>query len=1000
MITTRLLKHTGALMIALFFSLNAFSHSVQVQYCVSCNGDLRIWIEHWHGTASPSSTTMTISLNINGVTTTQTSAPGGGVVNTPSAALPGCSTPITYVTGCPGDQNTYNDWVFYDFNGLPPGVPITFTIISGNSAFTQDGCNMFPLAVTFTLGTIFGAGIDQNLCEGQASTAIPFALGSSWSNSNPAIGLPATGSGPIPSFLPVGPPGTTSTVSFVNSCDSGSFTYTIMPVPVSGFTVESNGVPALGICEGSTFDFINSSTMVAPYTITDWLWDFGDGNSSTAQDPSHTYAAPGTYNVTLGAVSDSGCVDNFTQVVTVAPFPVVAFTAPDECQNTMTNFTDATVLGAGVINTWQWDLGDGTTSGLQSPTHQYGATGAYTVQLIVTSDLGCVDSVSQVTNVYEVPVANFTPTGGCAVDPATFVDLSTISAGPLTWEWDFGDMSGTSLVQSPSYTYAVGGTYQVELTVESANGCRDSLTLPVTMFDTPIASFTAPDDCYYETTIFTDNSSVGVISWIWDFGDGNTSTATNPTHDYAADGTYNVTLIVDGSGTSCSDTLTQVITRYPQPSADFTTADVCLEDAASFTDLSTINAPGILTGWDWDFGDFTGSTAQNETHLFPTEGTYDVNLLSTSSFGCIHDTTISITIHPMPIPAFTASSVCVNEPSTVFTDASTISSGAIVQWDWLFGDGNSSTLVNPTHEYLSDGNYNAELTLTSDFNCVSSISETVIVFEKPTANFTSSLTKICNPDTIQFTDLSTSASSLIVEWDWDFGTGTTSDEQNPNPLFSNYSELIDYFDIELIATNSYGCKDTMFMADYIAVVPQPVAAFTYSPGMVNVLEPEVTFNNLSDYAVTYDWDFGDGSFPSIEENPIHQYTWDGGEYDVTLIAYSIDNGFCSDTVTQTIVINEVLIYYVPNAFTPDGDAYNNTFQPIFSTGFDPFNYHLSIYNRWGEVIFESYDAEFGWDGTYRNGELAPDGVYTWNIDFKETLTDERHSKQGHFSLIK
>ncbi len=999
MINNRLLKHFGLIFVMMFFTITAFSHSVQVQYCVSCTGDLRIWIEHWHGSANPNSTTMTISLNINGTTTTQTSTPGGGVQNTPSGSLPGCSTPITYVTGCPGEQNTYNDWVFYDFNGLPTNVPITFTIISGNSAFTQDGCNMFPLVVTFTIDNSFGNGVDQNLCQGQASTAIPFSGTSTWTNSNPAIGLPASGTGSIPSFVPIGSPGTTALINFTNSCSSGSFTYTIMPSPLSNFTVQSNGVPVLGICAGSTFDFVNSSTIMAPYSIASWLWDFGDGNTSTAQSPSYTYTAPGTYTVTLAATSDSGCVNNFTQVVTVAPFPVPAFTVVDECENVLSTFIDGTTLGAGVISSWQWNFGDGTTSTLQNPTHQYTAFGPYTVQLIVTSNLGCVDSISTTTNIFEVPVANFTPTGACEFDPATFVDLSTISAGALTWEWDFGDMSGTSLLQSPSYNYGSSGTFQVELIVESINGCRDSLTLPIVMIANLIANFTAPDDCFYNTTIFTDGSLGGVIAWTWDFGDGTTSNAANPVHLYSADGSYTVTLIVDAAG-SCSDTISQVITRHPQPSADFSTANVCLDDPAVFTDISTINAPGIVSAWDWDLGDLTGGTVQNPSHWYSTEGTYDVNFTAISSFGCVHDTMIPVSIYPMPQVAFTASQICVNEPPTVFTDGSSISSGAMVIWDWQFGDGNGSSSVNPTNFYLNDGVYNAQLTVTSDLGCVSSTTETVVVFEKPTANFTSALTKICNPDCIEFTDLSSSATSMIIEWDWNFSTDTTSNDQNPTPCFSNYSELVDYFDIELIATNSYGCKDTMFMADYIAVVPQPVAEFAYLPTIVNVLDPEVTFINLSDYSSTYNWEFGDGSFGTTEVDPVHMYSYDGGEFDVTLIAYSIDNGFCSDTITRTIIVNEVLIYYIPNAFTPDGDAYNNSFQPIFSTGYDPFNYHLTILNRWGEIIFESYDSDFGWDGTYRNGDIAQNGTYIWNIDFKETLTDERHSEQGHFSLLR
>src|SRR5215204_2746729 len=131
------------------FISKAYAHSVQVAYCVSCNGDLRIFVEHWHGTESLSSTTMTISLTINNVTTTQTQSPQTGIYNTTLANLPGCTSPITVAAACAGQANTYNNWVVFDYTGITCGVPCSFTITSGNTVFTQDGCGMYPLTVNF-----------------------------------------------------------------------------------------------------------------------------------------------------------------------------------------------------------------------------------------------------------------------------------------------------------------------------------------------------------------------------------------------------------------------------------------------------------------------------------------------------------------------------------------------------------------------------------------------------------------------------------------------------------------------------------------------------------------------------------------------------------------------------------------------------------------------------------------------------------------------------------
>ncbi|MFT5860931.1 MAG: gliding motility-associated-like protein [Flavobacteriaceae bacterium] len=977
-------------------TLTASAHSVQVQYCVSCNGDLRIWVEHWHGTASPATTTMTISLDINGVVTTVTSAPGGSVINTPAASLPGCSSPLNYVAGCPGEQNTYDDWVYYDFTGLPSNVPITFSILSGNTVFTTDGCGMFPLVVPFTLST---GATDQNICQGQPTAIVPFGPGDTWTNSNPGIGLAAGGVGAIPSFIATGPSGSTATIVFTNSCATDSFVYTINPTPVPGFTVASNGVPTLAVCEGNSFDFTNTSTIPPPGVITDWLWDFGDGTTSALQDPSHTYAAPGTYTVDLMATSDSGCVLNYSQIVTVEPTPVAGFTVAQVCGNIPSTFINTTVLGAGAIGSWQWDFGDGSPiSNLQDPVYQYGTIGTYTVQLIVTSATGCVDSISQTTGLYEVPVANFTAVGGCANDPATFTDLSTISAGGLSWNWDYGDMIGTSTAQDGTYLYATSGIYNVQLIVQSANGCFDTLVQAIDMLAEPIADFNFTNDCYYNIAGFTDASSAGINSWEWDFGDGNISTLEDPSHMYLGDGTYTVELIVHLG--SCVDTATQVVTRYPQPLADFSVADECLNIAASFTDLSTINAPGAITAWDWDYGDTGTSSVSGPTHIYPSEGVYTINFTAISSFGCTDDTTMTVVIHPIPQPAFTSTSICVNEPPTVFTDGSTIAFGSNVAWDWLFGDGNASSIQSPTNTYAANGDYFAQVTVTSDFGCINSVTNPVIVFEKPLAFFTSDLTKICDSNCIEFTDLSASATSTIVEWDWDFDQGSTVNSQNNTTCYLSKSTGMSYFDVELIATNDLGCKDTMFMADYITVVPQPVAYFTYSPSNPNVLESLVSFTNQSTFSDTYHWDFGDLNSTSSEVHPEHFYGYEGGDYEVTLIAMSIDNGYCQDTITTIITIDEVVLFYVPNSFTPDGDMHNNTFLPILSSGYDPYDYHLSIFNRWGEVIFESYDVQYGWDGTYGGQGLVQDGTYTWTIEFKESMTDQRHSKNGHVTILR
>ena len=204
-------------------------------------------------------------------------------------------------------------------------------------------------------------------------------------------------------------------------------------------------------------------------------------------------------------------------------------------------------------------------------------------------------------------------------------------------------------------------------------------------------------------------------------------------------------------------------------------------------------------------------------------------------------------------------------------------------------------------------------------------------------------------------------------------------------------------DVTLTVTTIDGCTSSTFYPSYICVENNPIANFTGEPLVVTTTNSEVNFINGSFGAADYAWNFGDGT-TSFVENPSHIF--DGseeGNYTVQLIALSQFG--CSDTAYAIIEVQEDLIFYVPNTFTPDGDNYNETFQPIFTSGFDPYDFNLLIFNRWGEVIFESHNANIGWNGTY-GGKIVKDGTYIWKIEFKTKYTDERQVHVGHVNVLK
>jgi gliding motility-associated-like protein len=207
------------------------------------------------------------------------------------------------------------------------------------------------------------------------------------------------------------------------------------------------------------------------------------------------------------------------------------------------------------------------------------------------------------------------------------------------------------------------------------------------------------------------------------------------------------------------------------------------------------------------------------------------------------------------------------------------------------------------------------------------------------------------------------------------------------------------YDVTLTTSTPDGCTATITELDAFVFEEAPNASFTPYNTTLTTLNTEVHFENESTGASSYDWTFGDNSANSGLTNPVHTYDEnETGNYLVTLIAYS--NAGCSDTAYGYIRVEEEIIYYVPNTFTPDNDSYNQFFQPVFTSGYDPFDYTLLIFDRWGEIIFESHDVTKGWDGTYSGNYKVQDGTYTWKIEFKTSINDKRITDIGHVNVLR
>jgi gliding motility-associated-like protein len=248
--------------------------------------------------------------------------------------------------------------------------------------------------------------------------------------------------------------------------DSVTKIVNINPAPLASFTLAN-------ACFNDSVHFVNTST-IGQGTLTSWNWGFGDGNTSTQQNPAHLYDSVKVYTVTLAVTSDSGCTSTATNTVAIKAGPLAGFATSSVCGSTKVSFTDTSfVAGPDSITTWNWTFGNGSTSTQQNPANTYTTTGTYTVLLQVQTSSGCMDTASAVINLGQNVVADYIPAGG-TYNTGQSIVFTNQSTGASGYNWSFGN-GDTSVVTNPSYAYTQPGTYTVVLIASNSLGCMDTV---------------------------------------------------------------------------------------------------------------------------------------------------------------------------------------------------------------------------------------------------------------------------------------------------------------------------------------------------------------------------------------------------------------------------------------------------------------------------------------------------------------------------------------------
>lgn len=707
-------------------------------------------------------------------------------------------------------------------------------------------------------------------------------------------GTTSTLQNPVKTFSAINSYSVKLVVDFGACKDSVTKLVDIFPSPSSVFSNTPTGACLAPLA-------VNFAPGITNYAA--YLWDFGDGNTSTLPNPSHSYQTQGNFHVKLITTNAHGCKDTIvnTNAVIIAPPDIKLFTegAPySGCAPYTSSFKVLVETQDSVAN-YEWDFGDGTPKEIGiNPTHTYNNVGLYTITVVVTTLNGCKDTLVafQTVKLFDKPTANFsaTPLVGCAKDNIAFTNLSSNNVN--TWSWSFGD-GGTSTLPNPIYNYSDTGFFSVRLIVSNSN-CKDTLQLNNYIYiNPPVALFYTVFNCDTPLTRTFIDQSIGAVTYLWEFGDGNTSTAPNPTHTYATNGVYNVKLTVTNGG--CTHTASaNTIIAFVNPVITVTDTAFCKYSDVVYSINNII--PSVVNSYIWDFGDGTilsGNNLSTVTHQYTTSGNVTPTVIINDIVGCSDTLTLQPPIKIFgPVANFTnPAGTCINGVIGFSNTSTTDGIHNITQLIWNYGDGAIDTLTAPpyNHQYNSEGFFNVKLKVFDDFGCYDTlIKPNAVQITKPIAGFYTNDTLKCANSNIPFQDTSKGVSLTHL---WSFSDGTTSTQQNAIKSFA----LQGQYSVSLKVTDIFGCIDTLVKPLYIRVA-NSVADFNFLQGdTLGLCYPFlIEVANLSANTSNVNWSFGDNGFSNLD-TPSHIYAT-AGKYILKLKAFGFGN--CVDSTQKEIVV--------------------------------------------------------------------------------------------------
>ncbi|MEN9510516.1 MAG: hypothetical protein RLZZ370_335 [Bacteroidota bacterium] len=753
--------------------------------------------------------------------------------------------------------------------------------------------------------------------------------------------------------------------------DSTSGTLSVYDRPTATFTVDTNRN-----CQGVPFKFTASSTTPAG-TIRSYNWQWGDATIGGGPAPSKSYNVHDTFAVRHIVITSFGCRDTMDSAVVVLPKPLMRYTVNDTgfcLRGNKFTFINKTSIPLGSY-LFDWSFPGQSYINTDTIRRSFTAAGQVNFTLTATSDAGCRDSVRGRIQVYPHPTAriNLTPPASCINGPAFRIkDSSSIVGGALKGRtWTLGDGNNDTSLLIRSKRYATSGTYTITLISNSNKNCKDTTIATATVYAKPNADFSISKSSQcISGNRFTFTGTGSYLQRLWTYGDKFGDTGMVRTHVYADTGTYTVRSIARNAN-GCLDTISKQVRVLPGPTAFFSSSpdSACLGNTTRFTNGSYFNG-GSISGYSWDFGDGTTTgNNPNPSKKYLTYGRFKVRMVAQGANGCNDTIFKNVRIYDKPNAAYAVndSTQCFDGHSFVITNNSTVREGSITSYAWDLDQGVTSSVRNPANRsYSAIGSYRTTLIVSTNFGCSDTAAMGLYVYPSPTISFTADTA--CQGEDFYFTGNASVVPGSIQSYAWTFGDGGSATTQNPTHKYNNSGT----FTVSFTAVSDQGCSTSLSVPGAALSLVKPVANFASTHLGSRGFESDYQFADRSTGATDWLWSFGDGQ-SSNTQNPKITFN-DTGRMRVELFVTNTDG--CTDSSVKFLLLKPELMWWVPTAFTPNRDTKNEVWGPVGLSG--TISYHMQLFNRWGELIWDNKNPNQGWDGTF-NGQAVPEGVYPWTV---------------------